>query len=700
MDPRIIDITVPMGRLLRPVTLSGALIQGEAGAHRFVVAAVASPTDPTPVPLTGTVTARFVCPNGVTLALTGEIQLGRAVVDLTGPCYELSGRFALSIFCSTGGVTLCSCAVSGDVRASTTDEVLSGATSLPDYTQVLAVYDDMQTATAQAETAATNAIAGVYAAEAVAKAYDGAVIPPCDDSALDWALITQKAGMVLCLDGATSSTNNRLNLYGTAAKYGSNPTYGNVPTWYGDPLTDFVVGHTYAFDVVQLGGAITETGTDTLYYTLRTAPESGTGYKDNAIVDAGGTWVCTFVPEMICFSIRNRTFDHAILWLKITDLTAAASIDPLKGSVDALSTHTDTEVARLDALIDTAEARLDTIDNRLDAYGLPAYWQTYIAQRAAALNQVEDMPIGASARFAFVTDVHLRTSAGDKLNQGYSPTLIEYLHENANLGLVVFGGDAITGNYATKADAIADLSHFRRTFAPCWDYTHALIGNHEYGGNSNSGRWAQVEDDRRWVYNLIIRDKQHLVAETDASYGSRVLDDKANGIRYLLMNESMGGNYTGEFAWVCEKLNEVPAGWAVVILSHRSIAPNSQAAPTIDAKVTAAKSLLPVAMAYNARETYSGVSFAGALGKVICIIGGHCHFDASIQTTDTGGIPVISVTCDRNLDGPGVEYTGRETGTTNEQAFDVFDVIKGSGTYTINAHRIGAGADRTWTVSV
>ena len=152
MDPRIIPITVPLGQLLHPVRLTGALMQGERNAHRFVISACAAADDPTPVPLSGTVTARFMPANGPTVNLTGAVAGGAAVVALAPACYSLPGAFRLTIMVTNGDDTLAACAVTGDILR-TTSGVETAGSAMPGYEQVLAVYDDMRAAITRAEAA-------------------------------------------------------------------------------------------------------------------------------------------------------------------------------------------------------------------------------------------------------------------------------------------------------------------------------------------------------------------------------------------------------------------------------------------------------------------------------------------------------------------------------------------------------------------
>ena len=197
------------------------------------------------------------------------------------------------------------------------------------------------------DTATANA--GLYAAEAVAMAYDGAVILPCDDQKLSatayTALPADKHGMLININGVSVSSGPRLRIYGmgddtTGMVVTSAPTYAKVPGWYFTPCTAFVVGHTYAFDVVVVSGSVDRNNIELNWYIdLRNNTEN----KTYSSFYVGTTWECTFLPEMVCFGARQYIYDNAVLWLKITDITAAVTASSLATEIAALK-------ARIEAL--------------------------------------------------------------------------------------------------------------------------------------------------------------------------------------------------------------------------------------------------------------------------------------------------------------------------------------------------------------
>ena len=559
---------------------------------------------------------------------------------------------------------------------------------------ITSIQASVSTAQTTADKGVSDALAALYAAEAVATTYDGAVTLQCDDKTWTQTLLPgTKHGMLLMLHGAAGDNNVRLRIYGNGDSTvsmvsTSAPNYsGATQEWYFDACQQFISTHEYRFDVVLLFGSIDRGGSSNkLYLDLRnhTSNESKTVYD-------GDTWTCDFQPEMVCFSARNFTYVNAVIWLKITDLTVA------NAAVDALDTR-----------MTNAEARLDA----LDKYGLPSYYTTrhesdpILSDWIAALMAKDGGNPGESVRFGFITDVHV--SASDNYayhNSKYSPGLMCAVRDMANVGTWFFGGDAITGDYATKDAARVDLSYFRQLYKDIWPDMYSVFGNHDYGNNGNNSGVTSNWDDVYWVYNALIRDKERGFVsihgpkvESDTRYstkgwqafGSYVMDCEAEKVRFICMSENFGGNFTHQKDWLEARLNEKESGWTIIIINHRSVVTDNGSV-IIDAKLTNSNSIMPVCTAYN------------TTGKatVACIIGGHCHYDYVMfaggehEPTDgvySGtGIPVIAVTCDLNGKN-GEDYTGRTTGTTFEQAFDVFQIdTRNRMIYTT---RIGGGSDR------
>lgn len=90
--------TVDLNKMRQVDALTGMAFTTEQEAHRFVIDAVRGVT---PEAITGSVTGRFMRPDGETVQLTPSycaIEDGKAVVTLPGNCYLYSGYFRLVVF--------------------------------------------------------------------------------------------------------------------------------------------------------------------------------------------------------------------------------------------------------------------------------------------------------------------------------------------------------------------------------------------------------------------------------------------------------------------------------------------------------------------------------------------------------------------------------------------------------------------------
>lgn len=147
----IIERTVNLAALGMPEQAQGTLYQNEYLAHRFVIHGSRNGTE---VTFDGDVTAKFIRPDGETEVLTGNVENGAAVVELSQECYGVSGRFTLTIFVQTSGAKTAVYSMTGNVRTTTTNhEAVPSGTPVPDYSDIIEQYQDMVQATTEAENA-------------------------------------------------------------------------------------------------------------------------------------------------------------------------------------------------------------------------------------------------------------------------------------------------------------------------------------------------------------------------------------------------------------------------------------------------------------------------------------------------------------------------------------------------------------------
>ena len=132
----------------------------------------------------------------------------------------------------------------------------------------------------------------------------------------------------------------------------------------------------------------------------------------------------------------------------------------------------------------------------------------------------------------------------------------------------------------------------------------------------------------------------------------------------------------------------MPSGYTVVVLSHLALTDPGNV-------MTVFKGVADVLDAAKAKTsiTVGGVSYnySSFAGNIACVICGHNHVDA--DGTTTGGIPVISTTCDRLPKSTSSEEfkAARVAGTITEQAIDVY--LIDTEARKINTIRIGGSFD-------
>lgn len=129
--------------------LPASFFNSESAAHTFIIAAMRGGES---IALSGAVSATFLNANDAVVTITGSIVDGAAVVTLSNPCYELSGRFTLTI--DVNGATVYECQSRIKRRSSGTAYDPSGEISVATLSAEVAA---MRQATAEATSAAAKA---------------------------------------------------------------------------------------------------------------------------------------------------------------------------------------------------------------------------------------------------------------------------------------------------------------------------------------------------------------------------------------------------------------------------------------------------------------------------------------------------------------------------------------------------------------
>ena len=349
---------------------------------------------------------------------------------------------------------------------------------------------------------------------------------------------------------------------------------------------------------------------------------------------------------------------------------------------------------------------------------IPAYYETHLKNKIDTINEISDYEMtNQNDNFIFLTDYHWQS------NSQNSVALIKKVVADTGITKMFFGGDA------GKTSAVNDKYEAARLNAAIynkfWDAVpnfYGLIGNHEWNDRQDETHEAARQDDvysRVGVFNFYLRREQKLANEM-SSEGNYIVDNEGSRIRYIVLQCTGQARITNTTCqWLIAKLNQVPAGYYVVVLSHavfdgwahatdheayygdRCRMSVKRITDILGAyKTRASGTVDQLADYYNAAGSDPFVTgtipydFTNANGTPVCVIGGHNHKDAS---RTENGILIIQTTTDgynANED-PDVVRT---PGTATEQAFDVFTIDTTE--KTISTVRIGYGSDRTFTYGV
>jgi hypothetical protein len=94
--------------------LRGSAFQAEDGGHTFEI--TGRDDKGTKIDLSGTVSANFMRSDNYDVTIEGSISEGKAYITLTDDCYEMPGRFGLTIYLTSGGQKVAIYAAIGSVH--------------------------------------------------------------------------------------------------------------------------------------------------------------------------------------------------------------------------------------------------------------------------------------------------------------------------------------------------------------------------------------------------------------------------------------------------------------------------------------------------------------------------------------------------------------------------------------------------------
>lgn len=155
MVPNVIERVWVQGTTTKVESLRGTAFTEEDGAHTFRIAGVDASGET--VPLSGTVLAKILRADNITIDVSGTITDGVASVTMVGDCYHVPGRFSIVVYLSDGVTTIAIYAAVGDIYRATSDTELDSGTTVPSLVQLEAAYQNALSAAAAANTAATGA---------------------------------------------------------------------------------------------------------------------------------------------------------------------------------------------------------------------------------------------------------------------------------------------------------------------------------------------------------------------------------------------------------------------------------------------------------------------------------------------------------------------------------------------------------------
>ena len=259
----------------------------------------------------------------------------------------------------------------------------------------------------------------------------------------------------------------------------------------------------------------------------------------------------------------------------------------------------------------------------------------------------------------FITDPH---GSG---NKQHSQMIATYLMSNANVSMLVLGGDYSNGDwvkteYQTYTNPLLTNGYKGATYA--------LFGNHERRG----GKTQEATD---LIYNDFLADKEWLYGSPSDIY--YYFDDSARQVRYLFLNTSDGN---AEYTMGDNQINFIkqavliPSTWSLMVFGHVTLA---QMGGVTTSNVTNGTAVI------NAIKECTG--------NIIGYFCGHQHIDLSEKIS---GFQHTTLICDK-LDNtnwyPGISLTDRAEGTITEQAVSVISYnLRQRKVYI---RRIGAGVD-------
>lgn len=319
----------------------------------------------------------------------------------------------------------------------------------------------------------------------------------------------------------------------------------------------------------------------------------------------------------------------------------------------------------------------------------PKYYDSHILTKVRTINQKIAAHPGNDA-FVFINDIHYPS------NTMYSPKLIEDVCKKTGITTVQLNGDYINKENV-KADAFVQINRICGVYQYPGVDTYISVGNHEYNNPPASDTPEALalqlsQDELRWP----ILHKNRKKVTIDPFSLSYYYDNEDAKIRYIVGTVGRGSAETDESqAFVARELQNVPSGYGVVIIFH-SILTVVSSTPTLTTSGQVLANILDAAKS-KTTITVNGVTYnyTGKNFDIICALCGDYHLD--MDYTTSGGVKIVATTCDAYAQqwSIGGVSAPRDTGTYEEQAFDVVTIDRTA--KKVYMTRIGYGSDREYS---
>lgn len=140
MEKRIIERTWIEGKTPKPDDLKEFALQGESLANVFIIDG--KTVSGSSVDITGTIGAVYLGSNNMTIPLNGTIEDGKAVVVLDDACYEIPGKFILTIYATNGDETQCIYCGIGIMFRTQSDIVAYPSSTIPDILELIELVNE------------------------------------------------------------------------------------------------------------------------------------------------------------------------------------------------------------------------------------------------------------------------------------------------------------------------------------------------------------------------------------------------------------------------------------------------------------------------------------------------------------------------------------------------------------------------------